>query len=234
MSQISTAIHRGQALGAVEDVLKTYKSGIVVKILEIFANEVVEDLVEVCRDVLFHEILDMRVHQVFSVLSVLESVVVGSVASIPVHRQGVATSLVVLPLLSTALLVVIFEIPVDVWVPSQLLLECGQVLAFVESHKVVGLVVDTLERKPILGLWDLLIEVVDDGLVKIVGVETPAVYEVSAVEDLAERARDSLPSDGVILHVLVVDQGVASIPVHFHWVATSLVIRPLLAIALSV
>ena len=109
MSQISTAIHRGQALGAVEDVLKTYKSGIVVKILEIFANEVVEDLVEVCRDVLFHEILDMRVHQVFSVLSVLESVVVGSVASIPVHRQSVATSLVVLPLLVTALLVVIFE-----------------------------------------------------------------------------------------------------------------------------
>ncbi len=51
----------------------------------------------------------MRVNQVFSVLSVLESVVVGSVASIPVHRQSVATSLVVLPLLVTALLVVIFE-----------------------------------------------------------------------------------------------------------------------------
>jgi hypothetical protein len=100
---------------------------------------------------------------------------------------------------------------------SNFLLECGKVLAFIESRKVASLVVKTRKLVKIPVSADLEVPVVDDGLVKgVLLVGTPAVYEVSAVEDLAERARDSLPSDGVILHMLVVDQGVASIPVHFH------------------
>ena len=100
---------------------------------------------------------------------------------------------------------------------SNSLLECGKVLAFIESRKVASLVVKTRKLVKIPVSADLEVPVVDDGLVKgVLLVGTPAVYEVSAVEDLAERARDSLPSDGVILHMLVVDQGVASIPVHFH------------------
>jgi len=146
------------------------------------------------------------------------SVVVDNVASIPVHLHGVATSLVISTLLLTAFSVVFPVAPFDAsFAISNSLLECGKVLAFIESRKVASLVVETrkLYKTPVSA--DLGVPVVDDGLVKgVLLVGTPAVYEVSAVEDLAERARDSLPSDGVILHMLVVDQGVASIPVHFH------------------
>lgn len=141
------------------------------------------------------------------------SVVVDNVASIPVHFHGVATSRVISILLVTTFSVVFAVAPFEAsFAISNSLLECGKVLAFIESRKVASLVVETrkLYKTPVSA--DLGVPVVDDGLVKgVLLVGTPAVHEFSAVVNFAKVLLDDLPSFEDIQVAIVVEFGVAGI-----------------------
>ena len=155
----------------------------------------------------------MRPDQVKFVKEGSPSVVVDNVASIPVHYHGVATSLVISTLLLTAFSVVFPVAPLDaIFATFNSLLECGKVLAFIESRKVASLVVETRKLYKTRVSADLEVEVVDDGLVKcVLLVGTPAVHEVSAVVNLVKVLLNSLPSFEDIQVAIVVEFGVAGI-----------------------
>ena len=104
---------------------------------------------------------------VVSGLGFPESVVVDIAASVPVHLEGVATSLVVSPLLVTALRVVLGVFPLFGSVPGHVLLKHGEVGVGMNSVELSSRVKDVLEALKIVGVLELIIEVFNDVLVDV-------------------------------------------------------------------